>query len=436
MEVFLFNNLALWQTGPKGKKGFVIADPDIKVKLAKRNLFIMWFANFFIAGSMTMVIPFLSLYIETFGDFSKAYVQNWSGWVFAITFVTGFIAQPIWGRFGDKYGRKPFLVIAAFGLSASVFFMGSVQSVIGLFILRFFMGIFSGFISTSQALISTQTPKHIAGKVLGTLQTGNVTGSLIGPLFGGLLADTFNYSTTFHLTAFSLIIAGLLVIFGLKEYTLEETKVEEKKKNYSSKEVIILIMKHPMLLMTMIICMFVQVANFSIQPILSLYVAELHGAVNLAFFSGLAFSATGLGNLFMTRKWGSIADRFGYEKVMLFLIIASGIIYLPGAFVTEIWQLVILRFLLGMTIGGIVPVRTAYVRQEAPISIQGEVLGYSTSLRFLGNIIGPLIGGFISGLYGISSVFYFSSGLLIISGLILFASMHHQPKTKTVNHFH
>jgi MFS transporter, DHA1 family, multidrug resistance protein len=394
----------------------------------------MWFANFFIAGSMTMVLPFLSLYIETFGNFSDAYVKHWSGWVFAITFVTAFIVSPIWGRFGDKYGRKPFLVIAAVGLSISVFLMGSVNSVLELFILRFFMGIFTGFISTSQALISTQTPKKQAGRVLGTLQTGNVTGSLLGPLIGGVLADSFGFAQTFHIVSIPLVLASLFVFFGLKEYKLESK--EEAQKTFSRKEVIQHIMNKPVLLMIMLVSMFVQIAHFSIQPILSLYVDELHGPVNIAFFSGLAFSITGLGNLLMARKWGKIADRVGYEKILIFLLIASSIVYLPGAFVTSLWQLVIIRFLLGITIGGIIPVRTAYIRQAAPISIQGEVLGYNMSLRFLGNIIGPALGGMIAGFYDISSVFFVTSGLLLCSGLVLFFTVQRETNGKIVKQYY
>ena len=73
-----------------------------------RNLRIMWFANFFVGASMTLVLPFISLYIETFGDYSDTYVQHWSGWTFAITFVTAFLFAPLWGRIGDTYGRKKF----------------------------------------------------------------------------------------------------------------------------------------------------------------------------------------------------------------------------------------------------------------------------------------------------------------------------------------
>ena len=141
----------------------------------------------------------------------------------------------------------------------------------------------------------------------------------------------------------------------------------------------------------------IQIANFSIQPILSLFVTELHGYANLAFFSGVAFSSTGLGNLLMAKRWGSIGDHVGYLKLLVILLFITGLFYLPGAFITEYWQLVMIRFLLGITMGGLITLRVAYIRQEAPIAMQGEVLGYNTSLQFLGNIIGPSLGGIISG---------------------------------------
>ncbi|MGM8214885.1 MFS transporter [Bacillaceae bacterium W0354] len=385
--------------------------------LSKRNLAIMWFANFFIAGSMTMVMPFLSLYIDSFGSFTEEYVRTWSGWTFAITFVTAFIFSPIWGRMGDKYGRKPILILASFGLAASIFLMGYVTSVLQLFILRFVMGVFTGFIPISQALISTQTPKKISGRVLGTLQTGSVTGTLMGPLLGGVLADGLGYSQAFQLTSITIFLAGLLVLFGIKEYRLQENKGDEKQ--YSTKEVLQYIIGHPMLLSVIIISMFIQIAHFAVQPILSLYVQELNGPENIALISGLAFSITGLGNLLMTRRWGRLGDKIGHEKILIGLLIAATIVYLPGGFVTAVWQLVIIRFLLGVTLGGLMPTRMAYIRQAAPISIQGEVIGYNTSLRFLGNVIGPILGGVISGFYGISSVFFFTSALLLFSGVVL-----------------
>ncbi|MBN8236188.1 MFS transporter [Halobacillus kuroshimensis] len=386
---------------------------------ARKNVWVMWFANFFIAGSITMVLPFLSLYIETFGNFSDAYVQTWSGWVFGVTFVTAFICSPIWGKIGDRYGRKKILVMSALGLALSVYFMGHATSVWQLFFLRLFMGVFTGFIPMSQALISTQTPKEMAGRVLGTLQTGSITGSLLGPLLGGWIADSIGYAATFQYVSFAVALSAIIVFLGVHEQQVQKES-EGEKSSYNTKEVLSHIVHHPLLLMVMVVSLFVQIAHFSIQPILSLFVGELHGPENLALFSGIAFSAAGLGNLMMARRWGEIADRVGYIKILIFLLIMAGVVYLPAAFVTNIWELVLLRFLLGVSIGGIIPVRTAYIRQEAPVAMQGEVLGYNTSLRFLGNIIGPAMGGMVAGAYGFSMVFFVTSGLLLLSGGMLF----------------
>src|SRR5690625_5849522 len=125
----------------------------------------MWFANFFIAGSMTMVMTFVCLYIRSFGNFSESYVQNWSGWIFGIPFVTALFFSPIWGRIGDLYGRKKILIFSASGLALSVLLMGFASSVWHLFVLRLLMGIFTGFIPMSQALISIQIPKETAGRL-------------------------------------------------------------------------------------------------------------------------------------------------------------------------------------------------------------------------------------------------------------------------------
>ncbi|WP_085994564.1 MFS transporter [Oceanobacillus senegalensis] len=379
----------------------------------------MWFANFFIAGSMTMVIPFLSLYIETLGDFSDSYVQTWSGLTFAITFVTAFLFSPIWGRIGDKYGRRYILIFSAIGIGLSVFLMGFVSTVWQLFLLRLFMGVVTGFIPMSQAFISTQTPKQVAGKVLGTLQTGNITGALMGPMLGGILADTFGYANTFKWISLTIFVSAFLVMFGTKEVKLKLSNDASDYQTYSSKQVILHILKSPVLLIVLLLSTLVQVAHFSIQPILSLFVAEIHGPVNVAFYAGLAFSAAGLGNLLMSRNWGKLGDQVGHTKILIILLFAAGIVYLPGAFVSNIWQLVVLRFLLGMSIGGIIPVRMAYIRTAAPLSMQGEVIGYNTSLRFLGNIIGPALGGLLAAMYGFSTVFVTTSILLILGGVIL-----------------
>lgn len=389
----------------------------------KRNFMIMWFANFLVAGTMTMIMPFLSLYIETFGEHSDAYVQKWSGLIFGATFITAFIMSPIWGRFADKFGFKPILLINGFGIATAVFLMGFVNSVETFFLLRLLNGVVTGFIPTSLAFISSQTSKKEAGKMLGTLQTGSVAGMLFGPILGGLLSDAFGFQYTFLITSVTVALTALIVLFGIHEQRKQKSKAAS---TYSRKMIITGIFKHRILLTVMIVTTMIQIGNFSIQPLLSLYVANITHATEVAFLAGLTFSAAGLGNLLFARQWGKLGDDIGYEKVLTILLLLSFVFIIPQGFVTELWQLIVLRLLFGIATGGMIPVTTALVRREAPTDVQGEVMGYNTSFRFLGNIIGPMFGGIVSGYIGISSVFIVTA-FLFLTAFILLVYMMRKP---------
>nr|WP_309222366.1 multidrug efflux MFS transporter [Bacillus tequilensis] len=377
----------------------------------------MWLANFFVSASTTMIVPFLSLYIETLSTFSNGFVQRWSGYVFGITFLMAFLVSPFWGRFGDKRGYKKILMATGTGIALSILFMGFVTSVYQLFFLRMAMGLVTGFIPTSLAMISAQTPKSSAGKTLGTLQMGQVSGSLFGPLLGGMLADRFGFTYTFFITSFVIFSSVLLVLFGVKEKPLAEKAA--KRASYTRKEVLSYIFHHPALWVMMLLTMLIQTGNFSIQPLLALYVNELHGPVNLAFFSGMAFSATGLGSLLLARKWGDLGDRYGHRRILIGLLLAASFFFIPQALASSLSVLLVFRFLFGMAMGGLLPCITAAIRVQAPGSIQGEVLGYNVSFRFLGNVLGPLLGGIISSHFTISAAFYVTAFLFFSGACML-----------------
>lgn len=395
----------------------------IFLKNMRHNFIIILVANFIVAASVTMIMPFLSLYIDTLGDFTDSYVQTWAGIIFAATFITAFLMSPIWGRIADKYGYKPIMIINCFGVATSIFLMGYVQNVEQFFLLRLAMGVVTGFIPTSIAFISKHTPKEVAGKTLGTLQMGSVGGTLFGPVLGGLMADTFGFKYTFIITAVTITIAAVIIIFGIHEPT-----IIRKVKNaiYSRKNVIWAIFHHRLILNVMFVTSLIQIGNFSIQPLLSLYVSELTPSQEIAMLAGVTFSAAGLGNICFARFWGKLADHYGYERILSYLLIMAVVFIIPQAFVTELWQLIILRFFFGIVSGGLIPITSALIRREAPIEVQGEIMGYNQSFRFLGNIIGPVLGGIVASFGGIHSVFY-TTGLLFLIGFVIMSFLKKLP---------
>src|SRR5699024_12635451 len=100
----------------------------------------------------------------------------------------------------------------------------------------------------------------------------------------------------------------------------------------------------------MLMSALVQIAHFSILPILPLIVEEIKGPSEIALYSCLACSAAGLGNLLMARRWGKLGDKVGYVKVIITLLFLVGLVYFPLAFVTCFIQLLILLFLICLTL--------------------------------------------------------------------------------------
>ena len=155
----------------------------------KRNLYVLWGTQFLAMLGMNLVVPFLPFFVRELGV-SEGEVAFWSGAAFSGTFLSAFFATPFWGSLGDRYGRKVMVVRALFGLAVSQVLVGLSQDVYQLVLFRLLQGGISGFIASSLALVSTNTPKNRIGYALGVLQSSTASGMVLGPFVGGLLADS------------------------------------------------------------------------------------------------------------------------------------------------------------------------------------------------------------------------------------------------------
>ncbi len=146
-------------------------------------------------------------------------------------------------------------------------------------------------------------------------------------------------------------------------------------------------------------------ANMSIEPIITLYVGQLVDSARVTFVSGLIMSAAALGAILSASRLGKLADRIGPWRVVVSSLAVSALLLIPQAFVTAGWQLIGLRFLMGLALGGLMPCVTSIIRHSVPDAIVGRVLGYATSSNFVGQVAGPLLGGFVGGQIGMRAVF-------------------------------
>lgn len=368
----------------------------------KRNLFIVWIGCFLTGAGFSLVMPFLPLYVEKLGVTGHESLNLWSGLVFSITFLFSAIASPFWGSLADRKGRKIMLLRSALGMSIIMVLMGLAQNIWQFLILRALLGLLGGFVPNANALIATQIPRNKSGWALGTLSTGAVSGALIGPLLGGLLADSYGLRPVFFITATVLFLCFIMTFYFVREQFVAVNKKDmlDRKQVFSS-------LKDPKLVLCLFVTtLIIQVATGSIAPILTLYVRELAGNTqNLAFISGMIASVPGVAALMSAPRLGKLGDKIGPERILVAMMAVSVLLLIPMGFVQTPLQLGILRFLLGAADGALLPAVQALLFYNCTNQVAGRVFSYNQSFRDIGNVTGPLLGATISASYGFRAVF-------------------------------
>ncbi|MGF6722165.1 nitrate/nitrite transporter NarK [Paraburkholderia sp. GAS41] len=132
----------------------------------RRNLVICVFGSFTTLVSLSMLLPFLPLYVQQLGVSSQGAVVQWSGVAFGTTFLGTAATAPLWGRLADRYGRKPMLVRAAIGMAIVMSLIGLAQNVVELVALRLVAGLVAGYASAAIVMIGTQAPRERSRSIL------------------------------------------------------------------------------------------------------------------------------------------------------------------------------------------------------------------------------------------------------------------------------
>src|SRR3954467_11230589 len=125
----------------------------------RRNLAVCVFGSFTTIVAMTLLLPFLPLYVEELGVSDHAALVGGSGAAYGGAFLSAALFAPLWGRLADLYGRKLMLIRASAGMAVAMSLIGLSQNVYQLVFLRFLAGLLGGYSSGSIVLVATMTPK-------------------------------------------------------------------------------------------------------------------------------------------------------------------------------------------------------------------------------------------------------------------------------------
>jgi MFS transporter, DHA1 family, multidrug resistance protein len=377
----------------------------------RQTLWAMVAIQFIMTMAFSMLSPIMPLFLPVLGVTSATAIDLWAGILNGVTSLVAAFASPLWGSVADRRGRKLMLLRSSLAIAVFTVLMGLSANVWQFFGARALMGVFAGFSSAAIALVASQVPEERLGYSLGWLSTGQLVGSLIGPMFGGILADlTGSYRIPFYCTSATIFLAMGLVWLIVHEEFSPPRKGDRGRSTMSG---LIALVTTPALLALFFVLLMAQFGVRTVQPIVTLYVQEMVGAVpNIATLAGIAFSITGLANVISAPFLGNRSDRIGYRRVLLICLAGGTLMTLPQAFTENYWLFTAERFGLGLFIGGLLPTANALVGRLVSRAERGAVYGMTSSAMFLGNSLGPLIGGAIAAGFGLRWVFLLTAAVM------------------------
>ena len=149
---------------------------------------------------LLMVLPLLPFYAEKMG--AGGFVV---GALVASFSFAQLLSAPIWGRFSDRYGRRPALMIGLGASAVAYIVFAFADSLWLLFLSRIVQGAGGGTVSVIQAYVADATKPQDRAKSLGWLSAATNAGVAIGPVIGSWASVVNSYTP-------GLIAAGFCVV--------------------------------------------------------------------------------------------------------------------------------------------------------------------------------------------------------------------------------
>lgn len=377
----------------------------------RRNLLILCTTIFLTSVSWNQVIPFLPLFVKEMGV--KGNLLSWVGIIFTLQSAASIIAQPFWGKLGDKFGRKPMAIRAGICLAGIYFGMSLCQTPLQLAILRFLNGALTGFIPMSMALIATNTPEDKAPRSLATAQTASAAGLIIGPAIGGLLAGIAGYRGSMIVSGSAVLISTILVAILVHEKN--RPQIED---TTSLAQDFAIAVRSKVLSSVMLTVIVYGIYVASVNPILALHLSSMDGHAPV-WLTGLVFSLFPAAMVLTAHMWTRLGEKRGFDKNIRIGLTGGAIAALVLGFVHNVWVFSGVFFVAGLFMAAINPATASIICTRVPADFRGRAYGIQSSASMMGTVVAPMAATRIGDAFSLPAVFIFV-GIVALLGSLAF----------------
>lgn len=336
-----------------------------------------------------LIIPIMPDLISSMTGQNLAEAAVTGGYLTTAYALTQFLFAPVLGELSDRFGRRPILLMALFGLGIDYIIHAFSPTIAWLFIGRIIAGMFGASHTTAFAYVADISTKENKAKHFGMIGAAFGLGFVIGPGVGGLIGDYFGVKAPFFVAAgFSLS----NFLFGYL-FVKESLPPEKRRPINFSKMIpftwIVHLRKYKAIIWFVVAFGFVQLAGQVMPNVWSYYTEERYGwdmkSVGLSLV--IVGALVSFVQAFLT---GRMLKLYGERKVIFsgFVLWTLGLVAIGMAGSTFYLYLAILPYLFGGIAG---PTIQGLVSNHVSDREQGNLQGVMASLGSLSAVIAPVI---------------------------------------------
>lgn len=405
-----------------------------EVRKIPAKLLVLMATAFIDMLGVLMIFPLLPFYVKTLGGSGI----NVFGFHLGIGIIAGFIiasftfaqllSAPLWGKFSDRVGRRPTLLIALSASAVAYLIFGFADSLFLLFLSRIVQGAGGGTVGVIQAYVADSTAPEDRARALGWLSATTNLGVTLGPVLGSFAItvgarDLMPGPLTLHLghAAPGIFAAALCLVniaFAARYLTesrdLSEHATVEGEVRRSSREAMWRVISHSKETSSRLIWIYA-IAMGAYQGSFSVLALFLNARFQVTEQTiGYFFMYVGSISVF-TRVLllGRMVDWLGEAKLSRvgLLLLGIGVMGMPLA--RNIWMLGIAVALIPLGTAFTFPCVTALLSRVISPRERGLYMGMQQTYGGAARIIAPLFFGWTFDTLGVSSPYFFASAFIV-----------------------
>lgn len=371
-----------------------------------------------------LVTPLLPFYATNLGARPIVVTMIVSAFSFA-----QLLSAPFWGRFSDRYGRRPALLVGLGSSAVAFALFGLANSIFLLFLFRLLQGAGGGTTGVVQAYVSDSVPPEKRAEALGWISAATNAGVMIGPALGSLAAKHLGWSGPGFVAA---IFCTLNVLSAWK--WLPESKREEAPhaptapatKREPLLRSVFKVLSDPGSPVSLLIWIYAvgMLAFMGMNGVLALYLGKVYGVTKETI--GYFYSYIGaIGIVMRAVLLGPTVRRFGEVGVTrmgsLSLVLGLALIPVPALLdltrMERFAALALIVLLVPVGTALLFPATTALVSRRGARAQMGQTMGVQQAFGSTARVVGPICAGWLYEL-NIKAPFWAAAAVMLATSFL------------------